>query len=194
MHSSFYSTSAELHIRGFQCFSPFMVTVAEVLALKKILFWNTQLSEYMVIIPKYLHVGLLPYFILLGLKLGVLKADWEHEATERGNLLCSGAAFHLLPTSHQAFRLIMLGSNVTAVIGNTFCHEYVTHTHIIAFQTMASSLTYFLRWLHECACPIENVQLFPKTWINWISVHSGPTTQAEQHCLLFFQLVPKKIK
>lgn len=37
VHSSFYQSSAELRIRGFECFSPFMVTVAEVLALAVLL-------------------------------------------------------------------------------------------------------------------------------------------------------------
>lgn len=75
-----------------------------------------QLSEYMVIIPKYLHLGLLPYFTLLGLQLGVLKADWEHEATERGNLRDPSTAFHLLPASTQAFKSITLGTKVAEII------------------------------------------------------------------------------
>lgn len=82
----FHKSSSELHMGRFECFSPFMVTAREVLAIT-LLFKspvvNTQLSEYVVIIPKSLHLGLLPYFIPLGTELRVLKADWQHKATER---------------------------------------------------------------------------------------------------------------
>lgn len=37
VHSTFYQSSMELHVRGFQHFSPFMVIVAEFLALTLLL-------------------------------------------------------------------------------------------------------------------------------------------------------------
>ena len=48
VHSSSYQSSVELHVRGFQRFSPFMVIVAEFLGPNSTFqspVWNTQLSE-----------------------------------------------------------------------------------------------------------------------------------------------------
>lgn len=112
--------------------------------LKHATFWICD-----AIIPKSLHLGLLPCFIPLGTKLRVLKADWLRGHRE-GNVLESGAAFHLLPTSRQALKLIMLGTNVTEVIWNTSNHEHVTaHTSRRYYFSNNGVITQiFLRRLH----------------------------------------------
>lgn len=98
-----------------------MVTVAEVLALTVLLkspLWNTQLSEYAVIIPKSLHLGLLRFFLFpFGTAIGVLKVDWQREAASEGKPAgVQRLPFICCPLHVEPLRLIVLGTYVTEVI------------------------------------------------------------------------------
>lgn len=74
------------------------------------------------IILKSLHLGLLLYFILLGVEVQGVKswlATRGHSKEEPASLQrCLSSAAHLTSSSQM--------NHVTEVIRNTFCHEYAT--------------------------------------------------------------------
>lgn len=85
-----------------------------------------------------------------------------------GNLLGSSAAFHPLPTSCQAFKWIVLGTDVTDYnmkhIQSWICHCTHTHTQtLLLFLNNGVITQIFLRLLHVWMC-LSNWKrlLFPK--------------------------------
>lgn len=107
---------------------------------------NTQLWENVLIIPESLHLGLLLIFIPLGMKPGVLKSQLATQGHREVWKSAVIQAFHLLPTSRRAFKLIVLSPNVNRGnakhIQSWTCHQ-CTRARFITFQTIASSLRYF---------------------------------------------------
>lgn len=81
LHSSFYQSSPERLVGGWEFVSPCMVTaslgVHFFLKVEK-----TQFSENVMLIPTSVHFGLRRLFITLGMKLKVLKVEWQHEGRD----------------------------------------------------------------------------------------------------------------